>query len=404
MIAAVCPSRQELMDYVVGKLPEDASQSLSSHIEGCPECQASLAVMPEAEDSLVAELRGPIPAEPYLDEAGYDAAMSRAMAVVAHPRRAIELPRPLGEYQLIEELGHGGMGTVYKAMHTKLGRVVAVKVLTLARAHSPEAAARFEREMQAVGRLNDPHIVRAHDAREIDGDPVLVMEYLAGLDLGEILRRLGKLAVSDACELMRPSSHGLASHPRTRATVHRDIKPSNVMLTANDLPSPSGRGAGSEGCLVKILDLGLARLRLETSPYEEMTGSGQGMGTLDYMAPEQASDSREVDIRADIYSLGCTLFKLLTGRVPFSGTGCRTALDKMNAHARQPAPSVRDYVPEVPEAGLAAIVARMLAKSPADRFAAPADIAEALVPWSKGANLADLLLRASSSPPASAGR
>ncbi len=191
--------------------------------------------------------------------------------------------------------------------------------------------------------------------------------------------------------------------------VHRDIKPSNLMLTI--LPSPSGRGAGGEGATIKILDLGLARFHLDQSPAEEtagtgrtvggeMTGTDQAMGTADYMAPEQVSNSRAVDIRADIYSLGCTLYKLLTGRAPFDDAEHPGAAEKMAAHAGEMVPSIRRVSPEVP-AELAAVLDRMLAKSPAARFANPAEVAEALGRFTKGADLAGLLSQAMTRNPAS---
>ena len=195
----------------------------------------------------------------------------------------------------------------------------------------------------------------------------------------------GPLPVAEACELVRRTALGLQC-AHEHGLVHRDIKPSNIMLT------PAGE--------VKLLDLGLARFYAEgvggvspESAGEEMTGTGQAMGTADYMAPEQASDSRTVDIRADIYSLGCTLYKLLSGRAPFSGRRYASALEKMNAHVHQPVPPIRDFVPEVPEE-LAAILDRMLAKDPGDRFATPAEVAAALEPFCKDANLVGLMVRA----------
>ena len=193
------------------------------------------------------------------------------------------------------------MGTVYKALHTKLDRAVALKVLARGRVEDGRAIARFEREMKAIGRLDHPQIVRADDAREIDGHPVLIMEYVEGLDLARLVNRVGRLRVAAACELARQAAVGL-QYVHEHGLVHRDIKPSNLMLT------PRGE--------VKILDLGLARLHRQRGGSDEMTGTGLTMGTADYMAPEQASDSHSVDIRADIYSLGCTLFKLLSGRRP----------------------------------------------------------------------------------------
>ena len=416
MLVATCPSREELLDFAVGKLSDEAAEFLAGHLDSCENCQAELAAFSDAEDTLVARLRGPLPPDPFLDEPECSRAVAIARAVGDCPDFCVSkngtvpfdapsttnLPRLLGEYQLLQRLGSGGMGTVYKALHTKLGRVVALKVLTRARTHDPAAVARFEREMQAVGQLDHRHIVRAHDAREIDGTPILVMEYLDGLDLGEIVRRAGVPALTgdrpapakagtpapgipapDAAELARQTAIGLQTI-HEHGQVHRDIKPSNLMLTADGE--------------VKILDLGLARLRPDMPPGEEMTATGQGMGTADYMAPEQASDSRAVDIRADIYSLGCTLYKLLAGRAPFSGPEYRTAFDKMTAHVHAAAPPVRRFAPAVPE-GLAAIVNRMLAKNPANRFTTPAEMADTLAPYCTGADLTALLKRAASSPP-----
>ncbi len=410
MLVATCPSREELIDYAVGKLSDEAAESLASHLDSCENCQAELAALSDADDTLVARLRDPLLPDPILDEPECSRAVARARAIAENDASVTNLPRLLGEYQLLQRLGSGGMGTVYKALHTKLGRVVALKVLTRARTHDPAAVARFEREMQAVGQLDHRHIVRAHDAREIDGTPILVMEYLDGLDLGEIVRRIGRpiearsaseragdshslarralipftgVSCNDAAELARQTAIGLQTI-HEHGLVHRDIKPSNLMLTA-------------EG-EIKILDLGLARLRPDVPPGEEMTATGQGMGTADYMAPEQASDSRAVDIRADIYSLGCTLYKLLTGRAPFSGREYRTAFDKMTAHVHAAPPPVRDLAPAVPE-GLATVLDRMLAKNPANRFSTPTEVADALLPYCTGANLAELQKRAASSPP-----
>ena len=246
-----------------------------------------------------------------------------------------------------------------------------------------KAIDRFEREMKAVGRLAHPNIVQAHDAREIDGTPVLVMEFVDGLDLAEIVRRVGRLPVAEACELVRQTAVALQC-AHEHGLVHRDIKPSNIMLAR------TGE--------VKLLDLGLARFFAEElSPSsDEMTGTGQAMGTADYMAPEQAADSRTVDIRADLYSLGCTLYKLLSGQGPFSGPAYHGTLEKMHAHVHQPVPPIRQRVPDLPPE-LAAILDRMLAKNPGDRFATPAEVAQSLVPFCVGAELPALLQRAEAS-------
>jgi len=289
----------------------------------------------------------------------------------------------LGEYRLLEKLGEGGMGTVYRALHTGLGRIVALKVLSGGRTEDEQAVARFQREMKAVGRLDHPNIVRAHDAREIDGQLALVMEFVDGLDLGELVERLGPLPVADACELVRQAAAGL-EHAHRHGLVHRDIKPSNLMLSAKGQ--------------VKVLDMGLALVHAAWPGGEDMTVPGQVMGTPDYMAPEQASDSHVVDIRADVYSLGCTLYKLLTGRPPYSGPAYGTAYKKMNAHVHEPPPSIRQFRDDVPKE-LATVLQRMLAKDPRQRFATPGELATALSPFTSGADLPRLAADAEKKTP-----
>jgi uncharacterized protein (TIGR03067 family) len=376
-----CPSRERLFDYAVGRLSDDASEVLASHLDACSSCQAMLGTLNDANDSLVARLRSPAAEDSLVAEPEYSVALARAKAVAGQPAAAdgrpaqrqgpFPVPGRLGEYQLLEELGHGGMGTVYKALHTKLDRVVALKVLAKGRVEDERAIARFEREMKAIGRLDHPQIVRAHDAREIDDRPVLIMEYVEGLDLARLVGRAGRLRVPDACELARQVAVGL-QYVHEHGLVHRDVKPSNLMLT------PRGE--------IKILDLGLARFHRERGGSDEMTGTGQTMGTADYMAPEQTSDSHGADIRADIYSLGCTLFKLLSGYAPFEGPDYRGTFDKMTAHVQTPAPSIRELAADVPEA-LSALLGRMLAKDPAERPATPADVAAELEAFCSGHDL-----------------
>ena len=413
MTTTTCPSHEDLTEYLSGRLGAADWDDIGEHLEACPECQAMLATLDAAGDTLVAALRRAAPKDPYFDESQCRVAIGRAHSMFDAASADDSSPqtlcgRSLGEYLLTEELGRGGMGRVYKALHTKLDRVVAVKVLSGGRAGDENAANRFAREMKAVGRLVHPNIVQAYDAREIDGTSVLIMELVDGLDLAKIVGRwavgvpalagenkapaeaetpaVGRgIPVPDACELVRQTALALEC-AHEHGLVHRDIKPSNIMLARSGV--------------VKLLDLGLARFFAasgadlsSTSHVEEMTGTGQAIGTADYMAPEQASDSRTVDIRADIYSLGCTLYKLLTGRAPFSGPEYRTALDKMHAHVHQPVPPIRSIAPEVPE-GIAAVVDRMLAKDPSARFATPAEVAQAVAPFCAGADLAALLARA----------
>jgi serine/threonine protein kinase len=284
----------------------------------------------------------------------------------------------VGHYKLLAKLGQGGMGAVYKALHTKLGKLVALKLLPAERMQDPEAVARFEREMRAIGKLAHENIVVAHDAGEIDGTHYLVMELVEGADVGSIARDQGPLQVAEACEIIRQAALGL-QHAYDNNLVHRDIKPSNLMLAD-----------GPNGPVVKILDLGLARLGEQQSQQRDLTASGQIMGTLDYMAPEQAGDTHAVDIRADIYSLGATLYKLLTGRVPFQGDQYTNAMRKLVALATQEPPRIDSFCENLP-AELVQIVHRMMARQPEDRYETPQQIAEAMAPFAASANLAALL-------------
>ncbi len=285
-------------------------------------------------------------------------------------------------YEIQKKLGQGGMGTVFLARQVKLDRLVAIKVLPENRTDDPGALARFEREMKAVGRLNHPHIVQAHDAGEVNQVPYLVMEYLDGLSLAELSQRLGPLPLPEACELIRQAALGL-QFAHENGLVHRDVKPSNLMLTR--------RGQ------VKLLDLGLARYREEAVAGAEMTSEGDTMGTPDYMAPEQAKDSRHVDIRADIYSLGCTLYTLLAGRPPFSGEKYAGRNPKIVGHLRDPIPPVTRFRTDVPTE-LATVLDRMLAKTRERRYQTPSQVADAVGPFATTANLEDLLARAEGKP------
>lgn len=286
------------------------------------------------------------------------------------------------EYELLEKLGEGGMGAVYKALHTKLKRTVAIKVLPKDRLKDEQAVARFEREMAAVGSLDHPNIVRAYDAREIEGTRFLVMECVEGVDLNTLGRTCHPLRMADACEIVRQAALGL-QHAHEHGLVHRDVKPSNLMIT------PQG--------VVKLLDLGLARFERDQGVGDEVTGTGQAMGTIDYMAPEQVSDSRSVDIRADIYSLGCTLYKLVAGRTPFGGPEYKSIVKKLMAHCQDPVPPVGQFRPDVPPE-LVRVLDRMLAKDAASRFQTPAQVANAVGPMAAAGNLPALVARAQGHP------
>jgi serine/threonine protein kinase/CheY-like chemotaxis protein len=282
----------------------------------------------------------------------------------------------LGQYRLLEKLKkQGGMGTVYKAVHVLLMKIMAVKVLHADRMHSNAFVSRFRREMKAVGRLNHPNIVQANDAGEKDGTYYLVMEFIEGIDLATLVACRGPLPIVDACEIVRQAAVGL-QHAHEHGLVHRDLKPSNLML------SNSG--------VIKMLDLGLARLCDEGSASNLMSDPGQVMGTADYMAPEQAFGLYPVDIRADIYSLGCTLYHLLAGNPPFSGPEYGTPMRKLLAHSQAPVTPIRGLRGDVSEE-LAILIDRLIAKTPGGRLSEPAELAVALAPFSVGSDLISLL-------------
>jgi serine/threonine protein kinase/formylglycine-generating enzyme required for sulfatase activity len=301
-------------------------------------------------------------------------------------------PRELGPYQLLEELGRGGMGTVWKARQTRLNKIVAVKVLSDQLTQDETALTRFNREMQAVGSLEHPNIVRALDADECGGTHYLVMEYVRGTDLSRTVKVRGPLSVGEACEYVRQAALGLA-YAHERGLVHRDIKPSNLLLAIEtDSLSPessaavlaagddgAGSTTGRQRTTVKILDLGLARLQAGDSPHE-VTRFGQILGTPDYMAPEQWTDTHSVDARADLYALGCTLFYLLIGRAPYQTSENQHLGRKILAHTMDEIPDLCALRPDVP-AELGAIFVRLMAKRTQDRYSSAAKLAADLAPF-----------------------
>jgi serine/threonine protein kinase len=266
----------------------------------------------------------------------------------------------LGSYLLLERLGEGGMGAVFKARNCKLDRVVAVKVIRKERLQSSDSVRRFQREIRAAGQLRHPNIVHALDADEVGGNYLLVMEYVDGTDLGQLVQNQGPLPVPLARDCIRQAALALA-HAHEQGLVHRDIKPSNLLL------SSSGQ--------IKLLDLGLARLPASPDGASStMTETGTIIGTPDFLAPEQARRSHDVDIRADLYSLGCTFYFLLTGRPPFPGG---TIAEKLVQHQLDEPESIERLRGDVPP-GLAAVVRKLLAKKPEQRYQTPAEVAEVL--------------------------
>jgi serine/threonine protein kinase len=287
----------------------------------------------------------------------------------------------LGPYVLLQRLGAGGMGEVFKARHVRLQRIAALKVIGRQRLGQGPAVERFRREAEAAAQLSHPNIVAVHDAGEEGDRHYLAMEYIDGIDLGRLIQETGPLPVALACDFIRQATLGLhAAHEL--GFVHRDIKPANLLVAPRG--GMAGRQAGAicnlerfHGATIKILDMGLVRLQPERIEATEMalTQKGIVLGTMDYLAPEQARNSHRVDRRADLYALGCTLYHLLAGQPPFAGG---LPLDKLLRHQTEEPPALGRTRPDAP-AALQAIVARLLAKRPEDRPGGADELALALV-------------------------
>jgi serine/threonine protein kinase len=288
------------------------------------------------------------------------------------PSRPTDSGTPkIAGYELFEEIGRGGMGVVYRARQLSVDRIVAVKVMQIPSGADTGLLDRMNREAIIAAKVSHPHIVIVHDAKLDLPWFYIVMEYVPGIDLHRMVEKEGPLLSTRASEYMRQAALGL-QHAYEQGLVHRDIKPSNLIVARND--------ERSSRIILKILDLGLARLQAaqsEDSNQQPLTQLGAFMGTPDFIAPEQANDPRLVDIRSDLYSLGCSFYYLLTGKLPFSGA---TALAKIMQHHMAEPPSVNAERRDIP-AGVVEIVRKLMAKNPSDRFQTPDDLANALVPF-----------------------
>jgi serine/threonine protein kinase len=302
---------------------------------------AQLPTVPTEEDTIFPDHVGPSPAP------GVDGPV---------PPRAGDR---FGRYIVQRHLGRGGLGAVYQAIDRESGQPVALKVLP-GLALSEEAAARFLRETRAVLQLRHVNVVTALDAGIVDGLPFIALEYIAGATLRQLLERHGPIEFAVACEMIRQAALGL-QHAFENALVHRDIKPSNLIATHQGQ--------------VKILDFGL--VRVQEGLADELTITGEVVGTPLYMAPEQARGAEEVDIRADLYSLGCTLYHLLTGEIPFRRS---SPLEVIRAQIEEAPPQLRSLRADAPPK-LEFIVSKLLAKERAERFSTPAELASALQPY-----------------------
>ena len=275
-------------------------------------------------------------------------------------RQSARVPKleTLGKYKIEKEIGAGGMGAVFLARDTTLNRLAALKILPRDKAENPVLVKRFKAEGQAAAHLRHENIVSVYDAGEEDGYLYIALEYVEGTDLHNLINKRNRIPVRRSLEIITQVTEAL-SHAYQQGIVHRDIKPANILIRLDGV--------------VKLTDLGLAR-SIDDNTETSITRAGTTVGTVDYMAPEQARDSKAADIRSDIYSLGCTWYHMLTGRAPFS-EGSLT--NKLAAHATTPPPDPRELNDRVPE-GIVAIIHRMMAKPQADRYQTPAELLEDL--------------------------
>jgi serine/threonine protein kinase len=281
----------------------------------------------------------------------------------------------IGPYHVLQRLGEGGLSFVYKARHIEHGTIRALKLIRREALTSQEGRQQFLQEMEAMARLNHPNIVQFCDLDQVGDTFYFAMEFVEGTDLGKVVQLSGQLPVARACDYIRQTAFGL-QHAHEHNLVHRDIKPMNLLLTHPPVNADDGPGAPTYD-VVKILDWGLATFQKptpekDTLPAEELEKGL--MGTADYLSPEQARDPDRADIRSDIYSLGCTLYFLLTGRPPFGGG---TVVQKILRHQHAEPTGVENFRSDVPPEVIA-ILKRMMAKRPENRFRTPDAVALAI--------------------------
>lgn len=360
------PTPEQLTAFGQGRLDVETAEAVADHVSDCDSCCETLSSVPPdtmADNLLARDSETTIDAS-RVRTSDQDDAMPDDL--VDHPR-----------YRIVRTLGSGGMGVVFQAQHRVMDRAVALKVINRQLTSDLEIVERFRQEVRAAAKLSHPNIVTAHDAEQTGDLHFLVMEYVEGVDLSRYAKKHGPLAPGLVAHIGRQVAQGL-NHAAQQHMVHRDIKPQNLIMT--------------RGARVQILDFGLARLGrkerdrsnasvddLARRSAAELTLAGSILGTPDYIAPEQVADSRSADIRSDIYSLGCTLYYLLTGHPPYPGG---SVYGKLLAHQNDTPQALADIRPDVPPS-LIQIIERMMSRAPDDRFQSPAEVAKALQPMAR---------------------
>ena len=396
----VCLTPEEISDYLQGRLPEAQCDTVEEHLSECESCDATAQQLDRPDDSLLRHLRlspdPPVANEQWESCLDSLRSMPELIGQKAPSAGQVSLEKTLRpdsvyHYQLGRQLGRGGMGIVYQSWHPQLHRPVAIKILSAARATDKSSITRFQREMRAAGGLDHPGIVRAVDAGVWQGTYYLVMEFIDGVDLSRLVHRSGPLAVSDACAIVVQAAKAL-QFAHEHQVIHRDIKPSNLILTRDGE--------------VKILDFGLARLEHGGLTNHDATTAGRLVGTLDYLAPEQAGGKDPIDARTDVYGLGATLFRLLTGRPPHGSSQNRPVLQYLQELTSDDPASAETYRADLAPK-LVKIISQILSRDPEKRPPTAEQVAMLLSPFAEGAALETLASQVSieeeDSPPESVG-